>query len=565
MRKTTLSLCLAASFAAMAANYLSTDFSSSRFPTGSIIENADGAELQPYIYANISADETAWVVKRQGDGYGYCALSPTRNDIPVDAETAPAADNRLIFPAVTVETPEAMVVWEAKSLHGDFPETYRVAARESGSQEWTDLYVCPGESHAWTHHAVSLRDFVGKDVEVAFISTTQRGFILAIDNVKIGIPPANVFDVVAEQISPRFFGEADKPEIRIKVANYGATKNYSEIRLYNLGNIVGSTNLPDGLKFGETKEITFDITDAPLNSKYSFTVLAVSADGSDDAILLNDCWIFCSNFARTSVIDRCSATWCPNCPTMGITTDRIKGIYGDQAIIIEAHVNDVMANAKYSNEYLSDFVRAIPMLVPNHEKNRFTYSLNSTDDYSTTLCAETVADVKAEYRIEGNRVFVDAVPSYASSVSNFSRYQLKYMLIGSLHSDTNANLAQQNSASSYKSNQFYMQPSIILPEMMFYHNVVLDWSDTPSLTVPASLADDITGFKAIAMVIDMADGHIVNAAIATEKSDSGIDDIVAEPDYGSTDDGWYTLQGIRLNERPDSPGIYIHRRRIVKL
>lgn len=566
MRKVTLSLCLAAGFAAMASNYLSTDFSSSRFPTGSVVENTDGAELQPYIYNNIAANETAWVVKRQGDGYGYCAMSPTRNAAPDGADTAPAADNRLIFPAVTVESSEAMVRWEGKSLHGDFPETYRVAARVSGTTEWTDLYVCPGESHAWTNHAVSLRDFAGKDVEVAFIATTRRGFILAIDNVKIGVPPEGEFDVVTKQISPRFFGADDKPEVKISVSNFGAPKRYSEIRLYHFGDIVGSYKLSDGLECGETVEATFDIADAPFNSKCSFTVLAITDDGSDDTILLNNCWVFRSHFARTSVIDRCSATWCPNCPAMGITTDRIKDIYGDQTIILETHVNDVLICQKYASDYFSDFVRSIPMLVPNHDKNNISYSVSSADDYAGSVCGETEAGIEAEYSIDGNRVTVDATARFAPSADNSNgRYLLKYMLIGNVHNDGNANYAQQNVNSNYKSNQYYMQPSVILPEMMYFHNVVLDWSDSPILTVPASFAADITGLRAIAMVVDKTDGHIVNAAVATSRGDSGVEDIVAPDSDTKADDGWYTLRGIRLDGRPDSPGIYIHGRRIVKL
>ncbi len=567
MKRTVLSLCLAAVFSAAADNYLSVNFSTGRLPAGCSVENADGAELQKDIYANIQTNESAWVVKRQGDGYGYCAISPTRNEIPAENDAAPAADNRLVFPAVTVDSEEAVVRWEAKSLHGDFAENYRVAARESGSQEWTDIYVCHGENSRWTRHAVCLRDFVDKDVEVAFIATTQRGFILAVDNIKIGVPPTDEFDLVAEQLGPKFFGENDNIEVTIKISNFGDTKRYSEIKLYNLGNLEGSFSLePDGLKCGESIECTFEITDAPLNSKSEFNVIATTADGSGDIMLLNNVWVYRSHFARTSVIDRCSGTWCPNCPTMGLTTDRLKEIYGDQAIIVEAHVNDNMTSANYWNQYLGSFVYSIPMLVPNHDKNSFVYSLASTDDFSSALCIKTVAEVEATCRVDGNKVTVDATPRFASSVNNTDgRYKLQYMLIGTIHNEENYDYCQQNSSSNYKYNQYYLQPSIIMPEMMYFHNVILDWGDNPVLNVPSTLANDATGLKAIAMVVDTTDGHIVNATIATDKNDSGVDDIIADQADESANNGWYTLQGIRLNERPDAPGIYIHRRRVVKI
>lgn len=574
----TIAFALATALTAVADNYFSADFSNAKLPAGVNTELTPDAVVKKGIYTTNSMPETdgRWFVNRLSTL--YAALVPTNLVSASSTESvapAVAAHTSMTLPAVTIDSPDALLRWDGRSVLSHRPETYIVEASESGKDDWAELYRCEGEKGVLTRHSVSLANYLGKEVEVRFTATTLEGFILAIDNIEVGVPTAD--DCKVEIMSPLCIGENDKAEVKFRLTNYGNPLSFDKLVLTCYGEDSEEMAIPLGLRAGASAEFTVEAPVVELNEKLSYSINGVSDDGTHTR--LTDSWIFRSYYPRISFIDRASGTWCSNCPVMGLTVDRLKGVYGDQMIAVEAHVDDGITDNVYWAKYLNAFCRSIPMLVPNHDSEHRVTSLSSFDDWSFNLCVETITQTEGTFAIDGDKITIESKTRFATDIDNADRYRVGYLLVADLHDPLAPGLIQSNNASTYRGDIYFYMPSYILPEMMYYDNVPLNGTYayegvagslpaaitagqtyTHSITLPIPDPKvEHTNLRPVVMIFDTANGNIIaNCAFATPKESSGVDAVTAEPATRPGDDSWFTLQGIKLPAKPSAAGVYIH-------
>lgn len=573
----TIVFALATTLTAAAGNYYEATFTSGSIPKDVTTELTPEAAIKSDIYSknSVSATDGRWFVNRLATL--YAALVPT-NLVSTSEDNANqpiAARTSLTLPAVTIDSPDALLRWDGRSVHPNRLETYVVEIREAGDSEWTEIYNCDGEAPELNRHSLKLSAYQGKDIEVRFTATTMSGFMLALDNIIVGVPKTDDYKI--DILSPIYIGENDKAEVKLRLTNYGNALSFAKLILTSYGDDYGEIVLPAEIQPGSSAEITLDTPEIELNDKFDYSIYGIGNDGK--RTLLTNGWIFRSHYPRVNFVDRASGTWCPNCPVMSFTVDRLKNVYRNQLIAVEAHINDAIANSAYFSYYLNPFCRAIPMLIPNHDSSQFVYSLDGTNDWSSALCDITIAEINGNYVLEGNKITIEANSRFAMDIQNANRYRIGYMLVADIHDPLATGLIQSNNASTYKGDLYFYEPSYILPEMMYYENVPIEcryayegvsgslpqsisagqsYSHAVTLTVP-DIKIEYTNLRPIVMIFDTESGNIIaNCAYATPKEDSGVETIIPDSVTLPADDAWYTLQGVRLSSKPTTPGIYIN-------
>ena len=534
--------------------YFEEDFSNG-MPTTFTLIDGDEYGMQQGIYKDLEVMANPWFVERLGDGYYNAAMSATRNlypDLP--------SENWMKLPPIELDDDVAFFWWESRSLHEAIGESYRLVGHNMVSQEWVELYSTENEPHAWTRHVVSLEQFKRKHVVLAFVATSMNGFILAVDNIRVAT--ADDIDLQVDMLTPHFLGSDDK-EVCFNIRNFGKELPAgTKLQLSANGEETESVSLTETLATGESVKQTFAVS--PALDEYTALTLTVN-----DGEYVYDNYVCASNYRRTSFVDRCSGTWCNVCPPMGLGVERLKAEYGDQVIVVEAHVNDALTDQNYWDNFLSEFVFNIPLMEANHITSKIIYDYNKdlfpTDPDEIAAYFATPAGIKAEYELNGGDMAITTTAEFAMAVDNSAgRYRIGYMLVGTCHDEKNSGYIQSNSPTNYKVNQYWYQPAHIAPEMMYYENVVLE-STTAITGIEGSLPGEILAatpcehtysytlptdksishVRAVAMIIDNEDGHIVNCAYATLKDEpEALDTIGVEPSDETPE--YYDLTGRRV-------------------
>ena len=534
--------------------YFEEDFSNG-MPTTFTLIDGDEYGMQQGIYKDLEVMANPWFVERLGDGYYNDAMSATRNlypDLP--------SENWMKLPPIELDDDVAFFWWESRSLHEAIGESYRLVGHNMVSQEWVELYSTENEPHAWTRHVVSLEQFKRKHVVLAFVATSMNGFILAVDNIRVAT--ADDIDLQVDMLTPHFLGSDDK-EVCFNIRNFGKELPAgTKLQLSANGEETESVSLTETLATGESVKQTFAVS--PALDEYTALTLTVN-----DGEYVYDNYVCASNYRRTSFVDRCSGTWCNVCPPMGLGVERLKAEYGDQVIVVEAHVNDALTDQNYWDNFLSEFVFNIPLMEANHITSKIIYDYNKdlfpTDPDEIAAYFATPAGIKAEYELNGGDMAITTTAEFAMAVDNSAgRYRIGYMLVGTCHDEKNSGYIQSNSPTNYKVNQYWYQPAHIAPEMMYYENVVLE-STTAITGIEGSLPGEILAatpcehtysytlptdksishVRAVAMIIDNEDGHIVNCAYATLKDEpEALDTIGVEPSDETPE--YYDLTGRRV-------------------
>lgn len=82
-------------------------------------------------------------------------------------------------------------------MYNDYLEDYKVMVSTGNDDtgSFKELFSVNGESYFWKTHTVSLKQFAGQKIYIAFVCTSLNKYILAIDNMYIGELDGYNFDV----------------------------------------------------------------------------------------------------------------------------------------------------------------------------------------------------------------------------------------------------------------------------------------------------------------------------------------------------------------------------------
>lgn len=128
-----------------------------------------------------------WIVVNEGSEGNRAAVSTSYY------EDSGRASDWMITPPMTVSSPKAVLRWRSRAQAQDFPDGLTVYVAPSSSDPQpssfsTTLYRSSAESHRWTDHEVSLADYVGQTIRVAFVNESNDCMCLYVDDIFAGVP-----------------------------------------------------------------------------------------------------------------------------------------------------------------------------------------------------------------------------------------------------------------------------------------------------------------------------------------------------------------------------------------
>jgi thiol-disulfide isomerase/thioredoxin len=535
LRYITIALLPMTTLSSAAADYYTNDFNA--LSSVITLKDGDGSTLSELHYKSLDLTKP-WVVGQVGShGFAALSLSHTGDDT--------AQDNWLITPAVSVTSAEACVYWQARSLAPDFLESYRVMVSTDGGETFTELFSTSAEQSTWVSRIVSLADYVGKDVRIAFVCNSVNKFILAIDKLRIGVP-ADI-ESYAVNHTPHFVGNQSEAAVSATITNVGKSLSSASIVLLSDGGVVDSVELPSGFESGQTVDVDLTLP-VSLNEAKDYSVWLKDNVSGDMVASFGD-KVICSYFPRKVLVDKATATWCNNCPTGEIILQHLEEQYGDEIISVTTHTGDVMTQG----DYFSNLgFTTIPHFLVN--RNRETAS-SSNAYFDTEILSPTIASI-ALSATGGNdgAITMHCDTRFAEALDNSGdKYRIAYTFTRDYHDADAVGNVQSNSSLTSSAEQYYFMPTYITPDMMYFRNVTVDGTCAFSglaKSLPSEIAADtdyaydatiqlpskiesLDNARLVAYILDTESGYVYNAECLNLASLAGINNVIA--DKGSDD------------------------------
>lgn len=462
-------------------------------------------------------------------------------------ETPLPSDDWLVTPAIYVRAADARLSWRGCSFceQGTYPDTYRVLVSTTGNrpEDFTAPPLCSveGESvNQWTQHEVSLGEYAGQRVYIAFVNGTTNGEILGVDDIKV--EGSKGLYEMASTVPPYVFGqEAVKFSAAIGAFSDQPITHFTAYCRYD-GQTVSRTFEGLDIRKGETFDFEFE-QPRPVacgdTVGYDLWVEANGLPALDTLRLQTVAMLF--NPERRVVVEEGTGMWCTYCPKGIVAMRELKEKYPDAFIGIAIHYEDPMS--------LDDYVKALgfpgfptafvnrkywvddPMpLVQKDGQACYTTLEGGLETWFLKAAAEqAIADLELAVELEGNTVKAQAQARYAIPLRD-ADIRLAFVVTEDNVCHDDYYQINNYSGSSVPIGGFENQPARIVPFTFdeVARTVHSGWrgiagsqpeelqagTDYPyacSFELPSSV-DDVRQVHVAALLVDQRNGEVLNAA-----------------------------------------------------
>ena len=477
---TILTICLIYTGVSAQEIYLQTGFESG-IPSDFTIWDKDENPMQSGL-RKVSFTSGSWSSALVGSSSNRAAVSSSYStyDYPVE--------DWLITPQVHIASSVACMRWDAKSVHYDLRDGYKVLVSEDGMSpnDFVELFSVDEEDYFWKTRILSLADYEGKDIYIAFVHNSTQRFLLALDNLTVG-----------ELVDP-VYGAENETAVSVKggddvcicgsICNLSSSHNFYPVCEAD-GVLYESEEHPSVLyQAGDTIDFNFQIP-TPAEGKVAYRV---GVPSETDTVWVVSDTIYCSAFVRHLLVEEYTATWCNNCPEGTLKMHEYERNFRDCIIPVVAHNNyiDVMGDADYSagmNFWLPAF--------PSFLYDRFAKSQQVGNDGK--IYEALSRPVQAEIEMSGvkvvdGKVMIQTLTRFAEAFDNTDdRYRMSYIVTENMVSSSESAYAQSNNCTLPQQGEYYFLPSSIPASLMRYHDVARGIS-TAFTGVPESLPASLT-------------------------------------------------------------------------
>lgn len=274
-------------------------------------------------------------------------------------EPAGRANAWLVTKRIDIPAKNCLLSWKSESLNAskldglkifistvggnpetDFPETpvWESEAESAGASDMLD-----GE---WNEHQISLDEYAGKSIWIAFVNQTNNGQLLCLDDVRV------FFDgnYSVESSLPRLsVGENIAVKGRL-IAKKTAVNAYTICCRSVDGKVLSQTFSGLNLQPGDSHEFTLDSPMA-LGEKGVYMPYQLWAEvEGDQSIGLTDSVAHVSFIpTRRVVLEEGTGTWCGWCPQGILAIENLHNLFGDRVIPIAVHNRDAMTVEAYDS------------------------------------------------------------------------------------------------------------------------------------------------------------------------------------------------------------------------
>lgn len=465
---------------------------------------------------------------------------------------AGTSDDWMITAPVTIESGAAILSWRAKAGDAEYRDGYSVYVSETAStpndfKALSPVFTTKQEKAEWTEQNVSLADFEGKTVRIAFVNNTRDRSTLWIDDLFVGVPAAmRIYSTI-----PRVLYTDTNIPISGTVTNVSA----ADIKGYTI-----SFRFGDGETFeykssktipaGQTASFNFNSkTQIERNQTLPYTLTVHTGKDTSTATGVTTCLF------RRIVAEEVTGTWCGYCVRGIVAMNRMKQLYPETFLGIAVHAGietweDPMDFSDYT-EYLFESMNmsGYPHATVNRRKMQTGDPANIPNYYEQIMERELTA---------GLRLHVDAVDKdtyktdihtdvYFLNDMDESQHTLAYVLIeNNIHKDAEIDkdgqpivmngYEQSNnfSGADVDMDGFESLPPVVPGTMMTFHDVARAfWGDNfegiegslPSVVkadtpythkYTVTLPDNVLNYdntELAALLINKKTGEIINADV----------------------------------------------------
>lgn len=326
-------------------------------PSTWTLHNEDGNT--PFNDGNFNAliDE-AWKVLNFSD-IGKVVVSTSYFNPPGQA------DRWMVTPSITLpEGDAATLTYQVMPISAADPDEYEILVSTTGTavSDFTDAPVFTetapdGGADLFTARAVSLEDYAGEEVHIAFRNISDDQFVLAMKNFQVAVLSENDADLTALELNDYIGVDTDMP-IVINIANAGGNEINSVTVEWTDGEET-HTSEHTGLDLN-TLETTTLTLDEPINyettGEREITVTITQVNGEVDSNPDNNeatknVIVAGQVVPQKIVIEEGTGTWCGWCPRGFVAMDYMydnPDLYPN-FIGIGVHDGDPMENSAYAN------------------------------------------------------------------------------------------------------------------------------------------------------------------------------------------------------------------------
>jgi hypothetical protein len=178
------------------------------FADGWLLRNVDQAAPD----AQVAYVNAAWEVREDfNDNVNQCVAFSTSW-----YEPAAASDDWMWTPLIAIPSTGATLSWRAKTYDARFRDGYevRVMKAEAGTPGGADgelgnqlsastqVFSVDQENTGWTAHSLSLADFAGHGIRIAFRNNSIDKFLLVVDDVRVVADHPSLYAYRPAEITP---------------------------------------------------------------------------------------------------------------------------------------------------------------------------------------------------------------------------------------------------------------------------------------------------------------------------------------------------------------------------
>ena len=267
-----------------------------------------------------------WICVTEGEDNNAVAASTSWY------QKAGTSNDWMVTTSFEVKDAGAVLSWRARATDADYRDGYKVLVSTTGNRvaDFTNepVFSVSKENVAWTEHEVSLADYVGKTVWIAFVNNTKDRAMLFVDDIFAGMPACiELTSELTDGIITRY------GEVHVT----GTVKAKKPIASFTVRLTLGDNKelvetFDCNLQTGGTANFQFsEPVHVERNTRTDF-VLVAEAEGDRTSLEGKVCFI-----AQKVVAEEVTGTWCGYCVRGIVAMEQMREEHPDDYIGIAVH------------------------------------------------------------------------------------------------------------------------------------------------------------------------------------------------------------------------------------
>lgn len=488
------------------------------------------------------------------------------------------SDDWMILPAFTVETADDVIAWRARATDEFFSDGYAVYVLDAESSsidadKLEPIFAVTAEKSEWAYHSVSLAEYMGRTVRIAFVNNSTDCSLLYVDDIMIGEPAVIRFEHTMRPLV--------KPSDEVVIQGNISTDLAEPVQGFTLGferngvkseksfmdvSVLPGALLPVSVQSGDT---------LPAGSSMTYKIW-VEAGGKR-----YDTQATVSSHYNKVVSEELTGTWCGWCIRGIVSLEEMKELYPESFIGIAVHSGDFLEADGYA-EYIKDISAStgFPYSITCRDRSAAGDPAKIPTFYERKANADIKGCVDLELSADDEECMAKSNVVLNENISD-GRYRMSYVIVeNDVFEEQNPNYRQLNYYAGGENGP--MGGYEDMPELLVnYHfndvargiigdvsgideslPYVMDMGKEYTHEVTFSLPQEVINpdnVYIVAMLIDGRNGSIVNADM--KKLTLEIPSVITDVDAGLLPDSqdFYSIDGRKVTANDHTPGIYIQR------